>query len=170
MNISDDREYLLAKWNKINKMLIISRNKLTEHIVSKSDNRKLSGYYCRIAVKRSRNNRNTYLLGKIAKIQNDFIREPTPPVSKKMIMINFGSFYKNFNINVVSNSHPRQQEILEFLDQNSKQKYYNGKKKYLMNNKHTNGRNYTNNFYKNNNYVNFSNLYKIITRGYHRSY
>jgi len=151
-------------------MLIISRNKLTEHIISKSDNRKLSGYYCRIAIKRSRNNKNTYLLGKIVKIQNDFTREPTPPVSKKMVMIKFGGFYKNFNINVVSNNRPLQQEILEFLEQIPRQKYCNEKKKYLMKNNHTNGENYINNFYKNNNYVNFSNLYKIVTRGYRKSY
>jgi hypothetical protein len=115
MFFNDKTSSSMETWKKYNKTFILPRNKLLEFLGYFSSSKNLGGYFCRIAIGKSKNNTNLYSVVKIIKPTvfeklNTFRNKKTG----RYIILNVQNTNKTFNLNIISNKFPTNDEILKF--------------------------------------------------------
>ena len=115
MFFKDKSNFSIECWKKYNNTFILPRSKLLDFVAYFSSSKNLGGYFCRIAIGKSKNNTNLYSVGKIIKPTmfekiNTFQNKRTG----RYIILNVKNTNKTFNLNVISNNFPTNDEILKF--------------------------------------------------------
>jgi|Transcript_22683 hypothetical protein len=117
MYFQDKSGSSVENWKKYNKTFMLPRNKILDFVVNYSSTKNLGGYFCRIAIGKTNNNKNLYSIGKIIKptMPNKINTFPNQR-NRRNVILNIKNTNKTFNVNVISNNFPTNDEILKFCN------------------------------------------------------